>query len=60
MSVESLERESNYEQMAKQVSSNAKAVGRRKPVYINYTPEGKLKDKQEGWENISNEHTESI
>lgn len=60
MTIESLERESNYEQMTKQVSSNAKAVGRRKPVYINYTQEGKLKDKQEGWENISNEHTESI
>ena len=48
MSLESLQKEGNYEQMAKQVSYNATATGRRKPVYINYTPEGKLKDNQEG------------
>lgn len=48
MSLESLQKEDNYEQMAKQVSSNATATGRRKPVYINYTPEGKYKEPQEG------------
>lgn len=60
MSLESLQKEGNYEQMAKQVSCNATVTGRRKPVYINYTKEGRFKDKPAEEEETTYGNTKNI
>lgn len=38
-------REAKYEDILKRPSRYAERVGSRKPVYVNYTKDGRLKDK---------------
>ena len=37
-------KEIKYDDLIKRPSANAAAIGRRPPVYINYTQEGRLKN----------------
>lgn len=50
--LERIGREAKYDGMAKPPCASAMAAGQRRPVYINYTPEGRKKkeseDKQHG------------
>lgn len=41
-------RECKYEELINNPSKKANGIGRRKPVYVNYTPEGRLKDGEPG------------
>ena len=42
--LERLGRESKYDSMVKPPCASAMVAGKRKPAYINYTPEGRKKE----------------
>ena len=42
--LERLGRESKYDSMVKPPCASAMAAGKRRPAYINYTPEGRKKE----------------
>lgn len=43
--LEKIGKQSRYDDMIKPPCASAVAVGNRRPVYINYTPEGRKKKK---------------
>ena len=43
--LERLGRESKYDSMVKPPCASAMAAGKRRPAYINYTPDGRKKGK---------------
>lgn len=56
--LERIGKQSRYDDMVKPPSASAAAVGRRRPVYIDYTPEGRRKEQcssSSGREDTGNE-----